>query len=71
MPLFTYVCRKCQATSELLLIGAAKPVCPKCGSKDIVKQAAAISPRMGSGGGDAGGHNCQGCCSRGSCPNSM
>lgn len=42
MPLFTFLCRTCESTSEILVRGESKPVCPACGGHDLIKQASAI-----------------------------
>jgi putative FmdB family regulatory protein len=68
MPLFTYYCKKCRETSEILVRGSEKPACPKCGALDLVKQTSAIMPKMGRSKAPAAG-GCAGCCSRESCPN--
>jgi putative FmdB family regulatory protein len=39
MPLFHYLCQKCEEQSEILVRGEAAPTCPKCGSPKLVKQA--------------------------------
>ena len=39
MPLFTYHCKGCGTNSEMLVRAGARPACPKCGSKDMEKQA--------------------------------
>lgn len=69
MPLFTYFCKKCGETSEVLVRGSEKVACPKCGAKDLVKQTSVIMPKMGRGQAAAPAPGCAGCCSRGSCPN--
>ena len=35
MPLYDFHCRACDATSELLVRGAAVPACPACGSEAL------------------------------------
>jgi putative FmdB family regulatory protein len=50
MPLFEYDCRKCKHQFEALVIGARKPVCPKCKSDDLEKRVS----RVGVAGGSAG-----------------
>lgn len=71
MPLFTFVCESCRKTSELLVRAGDHPACPHCGKKKLIKQASAISPRMGDSG-PIGNlpPSCEACCSRrdGTCP---
>ena len=71
MPLFHFLCEKCQKQSEILLRGSEVPICPQCGSKRLTKQASAFAPVMGGSSASkdmpAG---CHGCPSRqkGACP---
>jgi putative FmdB family regulatory protein len=37
MPLYDYLCRKCDHTFEFLLLSSERPVCPKCGSGRLQK----------------------------------
>jgi putative FmdB family regulatory protein len=37
MPLYEYVCRKCQGEFELLIRGDETPECPKCGGRKLEK----------------------------------
>ena len=37
MPLFEYRCAACDSQFELLIRGAAVPVCPSCGSSSLEK----------------------------------
>ncbi len=39
MPLFEYICEKCNVQSEVLVLGSARPKCPECGSARLKKQA--------------------------------
>ena len=38
MPLYEYVCRKCDAPFELLIRSNEQPHCPQCGSKQLDKR---------------------------------
>ena len=38
MPLFDFVCKPCGHSFELLVRGSSVPVCPECGSAELVKQ---------------------------------
>ena len=44
MPLFEYLCKECEARSEILVRGSERPRCPACGSRRLVKQASAFAP---------------------------
>jgi putative FmdB family regulatory protein len=46
MPLFVYVCRDCGEEHEILVRGKESPICPGCGSAELVKQASAFAPVM-------------------------
>jgi putative FmdB family regulatory protein len=50
MPIFEYVCTKCEHRFEALIFGKQKAACPKCQSKDLAPQLSvfAVSAR-GSG----------------------
>ncbi len=61
MPLFEYVCGKCDASFELLVRGSEVPRCPECCSEDLRKQFSV--PAAHSAGGSGG----MGCESPGSC----
>ena len=38
MPIFEYVCRECDHRFESIVMGTAKPHCPKCESKKLEQQ---------------------------------
>jgi putative FmdB family regulatory protein len=38
MPIYEYTCDQCQRDCELLMRGNELPVCPACGSKQLVKR---------------------------------
>ena len=38
MPIYEYVCRKCEHHFEALVQGSANPECPSCKSKKLEKQ---------------------------------
>jgi putative FmdB family regulatory protein len=48
MPLFSYVCQRCSAESEILVRGSERPECPECGSLRLTKQLSAFAPVSGS-----------------------
>ena len=67
MPLYEYTCKSCEQPSELLVRGEEKPVCPNCGSEELVKLLSVVAApgRSATGGEPAGqGHGCcgSGCC---------
>ncbi len=43
MPLFAFTCNDCEETVELLVRGTETPECPRCGSKDMARQASAFA----------------------------
>ena len=51
MPIFEYVCSKCEHRFEALIFGNKKAACPKCQSKDLAPQLSvfAVSARDSSG----------------------
>jgi putative FmdB family regulatory protein len=50
MPIFEYVCTKCQHEFEALIFGAQKAECPRCRSKKLEAQLSvfAVSSKSGS-----------------------
>ena len=70
MPLFDYVCGKCQARSEILVRSDESPACPHCGAMKLVKQASAFAPLASTPGGGMpeSCHSCSGL-KNGTCPN--
>ena len=38
MPIFEYICKKCDNRFELLVRASASPQCPQCNSKKLEKQ---------------------------------
>lgn len=59
MPLFEYECRKCGHEFEALVIGARKPVCPKCKSDELDKRVSRVGMAGASyGGGSPSGGGC-------------
>lgn len=51
MPLYDYLCKKCDRTSELLIrSSSSEPVCPHCGSKDMQRLLSApVAPGKSAG----------------------
>ncbi|MCS7151584.1 MAG: zinc ribbon domain-containing protein [Endomicrobia bacterium] len=43
MPVYEYICKKCNTEFELLLFSGEEPVCPKCGSKELLKKISLVS----------------------------
>ncbi|MDP6712782.1 MAG: zinc ribbon domain-containing protein, partial [Nitrospinaceae bacterium] len=46
MPIYEYVCKKCDHAFELLVSGSARPACPECNSKKLDKQHSVFSPSI-------------------------
>lgn len=44
MPIFDFHCKRCDATSELLVRSTSVPVCPVCGSADMTRLVSAPPP---------------------------
>jgi putative FmdB family regulatory protein len=38
MPIFEYVCKKCEHRFESIVLGRKKPVCPQCASGKLERQ---------------------------------
>ena len=58
MPIYEYVCKKCEAAFELLIRGDSdrkSAQCPECSSKRIEKQFSVFGMSGGSSHGDDGG----------------
>jgi putative FmdB family regulatory protein len=65
MPLFAYICKSCEAASEILVRGSEKPKCPECGSAQLEKQMSHCAPMKSA----AAAPECASHCSQaGSCP---
>jgi putative FmdB family regulatory protein len=66
MPVYEYRCDKCGHCMEVLVksSNAPRPVCEKCGSKELTRQFSTFSPAIKTPEPPAG---CSGCCD-GSCP---
>lgn len=68
MPIYEYVCMKCESHFEELVRGDQDPACPDCGAKKVARQLSVFAraavqggseptafPRGGGGGGCCGG----------------
>lgn len=49
MPLFAYVCKSCDARTELLVRGNEEVACPACGSTEMERQMSHCAPMSGAG----------------------
>ena len=49
MPIFEYVCEKCQHEFEALVFGNEKAACPKCHSKKLEPQLSVFAAQSKSG----------------------
>lgn len=68
MPIYVYECRSCGKTSEVLIRGNEKPVCPDCGSAELTKQASAFGAVAVSSSAPAAPPCASGCQNAGNCP---
>jgi putative FmdB family regulatory protein len=69
MPLFAFVCRDCEKTSEILIRSEETPVCPQCGSRHMEKQMSHFAPMRGAESTPAPMPACAGCSNAGGgCP---
>lgn len=67
MPIYEFVCRKCEADfEELVRSSAEKVVCPKCGSKRVARAMSTFSSSSGGKYRHSSGDSC-GSCAKGSC----
>lgn len=69
MPIFEYVCQKCQHEFEALVLssGSAEPHCPKCDSAELGTKFSAFSPRATSAPAPRAAGPCGGCPTPGAC----
>jgi putative FmdB family regulatory protein len=63
MPMYEYVCMKCEAHFEELVRGEQQVICPQCGATKVSKQLSTFA-MIGTGGqtGASGGGCCGGSC---------
>lgn len=52
MPLFTFVCKDCETSSEVLVHNGKAAACPSCGSKKMAKQLSHFAAVSSSAGAD-------------------
>lgn len=53
MPIFEYICQKCNHEFEALVLGKDKAACPKCQSKKLAPQLSVFAVSAKSGGAPA------------------
>lgn len=58
MPLFEYECRQCGHQFEALVVGARKPVCPKCKGDDLEKRVSRFGTAAAAAGGWSRSSSC-------------
>lgn len=46
MPIFEYVCRKCEHRFEKIVYGGREPECPACRSRKLEKQLSVFAPSV-------------------------
>ena len=67
MPIYSYNCKKCSSTFDLLVgvtADSGEKKCPQCGSEKIEKTLSSFSFRMGQSSSGSSGGSCSsgGCC---------
>jgi putative FmdB family regulatory protein len=45
MPVYEYVCTRCEHSFEALVYGSERARCPACASEELAKQFSAFAPR--------------------------
>jgi putative FmdB family regulatory protein len=63
VPIYEYVCRKCEKQFEELVFGASQPVCPACQSPEVERILSSVS--VGRAQSESAPSACDSCCSRG------
>jgi putative FmdB family regulatory protein len=53
MPIYEYVCKKCDHSFEAIVQGSSKPECPSCGSRNLEKQLSVFAVTAGNSGAGA------------------
>ena len=48
MPIYEYLCKKCQHEFETLIRGDEKPACPQCGDGDLSKLLSVVAAHTAS-----------------------
>ncbi len=66
MPIYEYVCMKCESHFEELVRNGETPKCPDCGAARVKKQFSVFSA-VGAGGGESPSFGGGGGCCGGSC----
>ena len=61
MPIYEYLCKRCNKKVELLIQGNTTPECPTCSSKDLEKQFSVFSASSSNNSASANNNQCQSC----------
>ncbi|MDI6641879.1 MAG: zinc ribbon domain-containing protein [Elusimicrobiota bacterium] len=62
MPIYEYLCSKCNKEFELLIFSDEKPVCPKCHNTELIKLVSRFSAiGVGKGPASLGSRSCATC----------
>lgn len=48
MPLFEFICKKCNRKFEVLIFGKDSVICPECQSNEVVKQFSSFAAKSSS-----------------------
>lgn len=62
MPLFSFTCKACNQTFELLQRHGASAACPECGSREVSKQLGVIAPPSRNAAGEFHACGAPSCC---------
>jgi putative FmdB family regulatory protein len=65
VPLYEYVCQKCQKQFEELVFGEQKIVCPACQSPKVERILSTVSVGRATSGAESAPSPCDSCCGRG------
>ena len=65
VPIYEYVCMKCEEQFEELVHGDSKPVCPACSGSNVIRKFSTFATKGGAKScGSCAGGSCGGCGSR-------
>jgi putative FmdB family regulatory protein len=62
MPIYEYVCMRCEHHFEELVRADETPACPECAADNVTRKFSAVAPLGARAGGGGGGGCCGGSC---------